>query len=137
MNRAIPVVVCAVMVAACGASTPTSTEVSFSPSQGGGLAAQENASVCPAQSISLSDTPRDGRHVMTVVFRDARSNDVAPIDCPALVWSVTPQAQIQPLFDGSRTVTQAELIVTGPPQAYTVTAASGTMTATLRITAGR
>jgi hypothetical protein len=113
MNRAILVVVCAVMVAACGASTPTSTEV------------------------SLSYTPRDGRHVMTVVFHDARSNDVAPIDCPALVWSVTPQAQIQPLFDGSRTITQAELIVTGPPQAYTVTAASGTLTATLPITAGR
>jgi hypothetical protein len=136
MNRAILVVVCAVMVAACGASTPTSTEVSLSPSQGGGLAAQDS-SACPAQSISLSYTPRDGRHVMTVVFHDARSNDVAPIDCPALVWSVTPQAQIQPLFDGSRTITQAELIVTGPPQAYTVTAASGTMTATLPITAGR
>lgn len=136
MNRAILVVVCAVMVAACGASTPTSTEVSLSPSQGGGLGTQ-GSSVCPAQSISLSYTPRDGRHVMTVVFHDARSNDVAPIDCPALVWSVTPQAQIQPLFDGSRTITQAELIVTGPPQAYTVTAASGTMTATLRITAGR
>ena len=136
MTRAILVVVCAVMVAACGASTPTSTEVSLSPSQGGGLAAQDS-SACPAQSISLSYTPRDGRHVMTVVFHDARSNDVAPIDCPALVWSVTPRAQIQPLFDGSRTITQAELIVTGPPQAYTVTAASGTMTATLPITAGR
>jgi len=136
MTRAILVVVCAVMVAACGASTPTSTEVSLSPSEGGGLAAQD-ASACTAQSISLSYTPRDGRHVMTVVFHDARSNDVAPIDCPALVWSVTPRAQIQPLFDGSRTITQAELIVTGPPQAYTVTAASGTMTATLPISAGR
>lgn len=136
MNRAILVVACAVMVAACGASTPTSTEVSLSPSQGGGLGTQ-GSSACPAQSISLSYTPRDGRHVMTVVFHDARSNDVAHIDCPALVWSVTPQAQIQPLFDGSRTITQAELIVTGLPQAYTVTAASGTMTATLRITAGR
>lgn len=136
MNRAILVGVCAVMVAACGASTPTSTEVSLSRSQGGGLAAQ-NSSACPAQSISLSYTPRDGRHVMTVVFQDARSNDVAPIDCPALVWSVTPQAQIQPLFDGSRTITQAELIVTGPPQAFAVTAASGAMTATLHITAGR
>ena len=136
MNRAIPAGVCAVMVAACGASTPTSTEVSLSRIQGAGLAAQ-SSSACVAQSISLSYTPRDGRHVMTVVFLDARSNDVAPLDCPALVWSVTPQAQIQPLFDGSRTITQAELIVTGPPQAYTVTAASGAMTDTLRITAGR
>lgn len=137
MSRAILVVACAVIVAACGASTPTSTEVALSASQGGGLAAQENSSVCPAQSISLSYTPRDGRHVLTVVFHDARSNDVAPIDCPALVWSVTPQAQIQPLFDGSRVITQAELIATGPPQPYTVTAASGAMTATLRVTAGR
>jgi hypothetical protein len=136
MNRAILVGVCAVMVAACGASTPTSTEVKLSPSQGKGLAAQDS-SACPAQSISLSYTPRDGRHVMTVVFQDARSNDVAPIDCPALAWSVTPQAQIQPLFDGSRTIIQAELIVAGPPQAYTVTAASGAMTDSLQITAGR
>lgn len=135
MNRAILAGVCTVMVAACGASTPTSTEVSLSRNQGGGLAAQDS-SACPAQSISLFYTPRDGRHVMTVVFLDARSNDVAPLDCPALVWSVTPQAQIQPLFDGSRTITQAELIVTGPPQAYTVTAASGAMTAALHITAG-
>jgi hypothetical protein len=74
---------------------------------------------------------------MTVVFQDARSNDVAPIDCPALAWSVTPQAQIQLLFDGSRTIIQAELIVTGPPRAYTVTAASGAMTDSLQITAGR
>jgi hypothetical protein len=136
MKRAI-LVVCAVIVAACGASSPTATEVSLSPGQGGGLAAQQDASVCPAQSISLTYTPRDGRHVMTVVFHDARSNDVAPTDCPALVWSVTPQAPIQPLFDGSRVITQAELIPTGPPQPYTVTASSGAMTATLRITAGR
>jgi hypothetical protein len=136
MNRAILVAVCAVIVAACGAPTPTSTEVSLPPSEGGGLAAQDS-SVCPAQSISLAYTPRGGRHVMTVAFRDARSNVVVPVDCPALVWGVTPQAQIQPLFDGSRAITHAELIVTGPPQTYTVTAASGAMTATLRITAGR
>jgi hypothetical protein len=136
MNRAILVGVVAMMAAACGASSPTSTEVSLLRSQEVGLVAQ-NSSACPAQSISLSYTPRGDRHVMTVVFLDASRNDVAPIDCPALVWSVTPQAQIQPLFDGSRTITQVELIVTGPPQAYTVTAASGAMTATLHVTAGR
>ena|SRR5688500_11732413 len=136
MNRAVLVVVGAVMVAACGASTPTSTEVSLSPTQGEGLAAQQSGA-CLARSITLSYTPRDGRHVMTVVFHDAGGNDVVPIDCPALVWSVTPQAQIQPLFDGSRTIHQAELIVTGPLQAYIVTAASGTLTATLPMTAAR
>ena len=137
MNRAILVVTCAVMAAACGASTPTSTDLSLMPGQDGGLAAQDSTGACLAQSIALSSTPRGGRHVMTVVFQDASRNAVAPIDCPALVWTVTPQAQVQPLFDGSRTVIQAELIVTGPPQAYTVTAASGALTATLRITAGR
>lgn len=137
MNRAILAVACALTVAACGASTPTSTEVSLSAGQGEGLAAQQEAGACPAQSVSLSYTPRDGRHVMTVDFLDARSNDVAPIDCPALVWSVTPQAQILPLSDGSRTITQAELIVTGPPRTYTVTVASGAMTATLPVSAGR
>ena len=137
MKRAILAVGCALMVAACGASTPTSTELSLTPGQDGGLVAQDSTGACLAQSLSLSSTPRDGRHVMTVVFQDASRNAVAPIDCPALVWSVTPQAQVRPLFDGSRTIIQAELIVTGPPQAYTVTAASGAMTATLQITAGR
>src|SRR5688572_9041833 len=121
MTRAILAGICAVMTAACGASTPTSTEVSLSPSQGDALAAQQS-SACPAESLSLTYTPRDGRHVMTIVFRDAGGNDLAYIDCPALVWSATPQAQIQPLFDGSRAINQAELIVTGPSQAYTVTA---------------
>ena len=137
MNRAIPVVVFASLAAACGAASPTSTEVSLSRGQDEGLAAQESTGVCLAQSLSLSSTPRGGRHVMTAVFHDASRNAVAPIDCPALVWSVTPQAQIQPLFDGSRTVIQAELIVAGAPRAYTVTAASGAMAATLQITAGR
>ena len=115
MRRAIPVVVGAVLVAACGVSTPTSsTEVPLSPGQAEGLGAQLETAVCPAQSISLSYTPRDGRHVMTVVFLDARSNDVAPLDCPPLAWSVTPQAQIRPLFDGSRVITQADLVVAGP-----------------------
>lgn len=137
MKRAIPVIVGALMVGACGNSVPGPSEVPLPPGQGEGLGAQQQAGVCPAQSISLSYTPRDGRHVMTVVFLDARSNDVAPLDCPALAWSVTPEVQIQPLFDGSRVITQAELIVAGPPRTYTVTAASGAMTATLSITAGR
>ena len=136
MNRAILVVSGAVIAAACGASAPTSPDGSPERGEGGGLAAQQGASVCRAQSISLTYTPRDGRHVMTVVFQDAGRNPVPPADCPELVWSVTPAAQVQPLFDASRTITQAELIVTGPRQAYTVTAASGTMSASLGVTAG-
>ena len=136
MKRAIPVVACAVMLSACGASSPTSPEAALPPAPGEGLAAQDS-NVCLARSIALSYTPRDGRHVMTVAFLDAGRNVVAPIDCPELAWSATPPAQVQPLFDGSRTVTQAELIVAGPPRTYTVTAASGAMTATLAITAGR
>jgi hypothetical protein len=131
------IVASALMAAGCGNPSPTAPEGPPVTNAGEGLSTF-GSTACAAQSISAAYTPIAGRHLITVVFLDSRGNDIAPIDCPDLVWSVTPQgAQVQPLFDGSRTITQAQLIVTGATQLYTVTAASGSLRASVQVLAGR
>lgn len=131
------VVASAVMAAACGNPSPTAVANSPDGRPGGTFSALET-NACAAQSMSLLYFRVGSRHLITVEFLDARHNDIYPLGCPALTWSVTPDgAHVQPLYDGSRLVTQAELIVTGATQVYTVTAASGTLRASIGITAGR
>ena len=124
-------------IAACGRSSPTTASRPSDIRTGEAVSTQQT-DACPAQSIALVYTPIGPRHVITAVFLDARSNDVAPMGCQPLTWSVSPQgASVQPLSDGSSFVTQGELIVTGAAQLYTVTAVSGTMSASVGVTAGR
>jgi hypothetical protein len=127
----------AVAAAACGSPSATSPDLTPSAGSGGALLTA-NVTACAAQAIQASYTPRQGRHVITVVYLDARGNDIAPLDCPGVTFGVTPQgAHVEPLADGSRTITQGELIVTGATQTYTVTATAGTMTSSVAVLAGR
>jgi hypothetical protein len=136
-TRTLAVVAVSMMVAACG--SPSSTAPDLIPRAASGEGAlTTTVTGCAAQAIQASYTPRQGRHVITVVYLDARGNDIAPIDCPAVTFSVRPDgARVEPLFDGSREITQGVLIVTGATQVYTVTATAGTMTSSVGVLAGR
>jgi hypothetical protein len=138
MSRTIlAVVASAAALAACGTPPPTAVDNPVRVGEGT-LSTQQISNACGASSLAVSYTPVASRRLITAVFLDARGNDVAPVGCAPLVWSVTPQgATVQPLFDGSREITQAELIVTGATQVYTVTATSGSLTDSIGITAGR
>lgn len=138
MSRTTFAIVASALIAAgCGNPSPTAPE--DPPAVNGGETLSTfGTTACAAESISAAYTPIGGRHLITVVFLDSGSNDIAPIDCPDIVWSVTPQgAHVQPLFDGSRTITQGQLIVTGGTQLYTVTAASGALRSSVQVLAGR
>ncbi len=126
----------AATLAACGTQAPTAA--SNPVRDGPGKLSTQQLPGCVAQAISLAYTPVAQRHVITVQFLNGSRVPVSGAGCPAPAWSVTPQgATVQPLFDGSRDVIQGELIVTGSTQLYTVTAVSGSMSASLGTTAGR
>lgn len=130
-------VAASMMVAACGSPSPNTPDLALRPAPGEGLLTT-TVTACAAQAIQAAYTPRQGRHVVTVVYLDARGKAIAPIDCPAVTFSVRPDgARVEPLYDGSREITQGELIVTGATQVYTVTATAGTMNASVGVLAGR
>lgn len=132
------VVTSAAALAACAAPPPTAVEAPLQGADGSLSTQQLPASGCVAQAIALEYTPRGTRHVITVHFTNGSGALVSAGGCEAPRWSVAPQgATVQPLYDGSRDVVQGELVVTGATQRYVVTAVSGTMTASLGITAGR
>jgi hypothetical protein len=128
----------AAALAACGNPPPTAVEAQVRGADGTLSTQQLPASSCVAQAISLAYTPQGTRHVITVRFLNGSGVQVSAGGCATPTWSVAPQgASVQQLNDGSRELVQGELVVTGATQRYVVTAVSGTMSASLGITAGR
>jgi hypothetical protein len=139
MSRTVlAVFAAAAALAACAAPPPTTVEPPLPGADGTLSTRQLPATGCVAQAIALEYTPQRTRHVITVRFLNAAGTRVSADGCEAPRWTVVPQgATVRPLHEGSRDLVQAELLVTGPAQRYVVTAVSGTMTASLGITAGR
>jgi hypothetical protein len=128
----------AAALAACGNPAPTAIEAPVRGGEGTLSTQQLPANACVAQAIALEYTPQGTRHVITVRFLNGSGTQVSAGGCEAPRWSVAPQgATVQALYDGSCDVVQGELVVTGATQRYVVTAVSGTLTASLGITAGR
>jgi hypothetical protein len=140
---AVPVLVLALAPDACGTLSPTSPD-DMTAARGATPTTVASSGLkkptrvppptCSAQALLLSAAPGNPTRI-TATFVDALGKSGFAADC-ALSWSVSPTgAHVVPVPTGTADAQVVDLVVSGANQKYTVTAFSGTLSASLDVAA--
>ena len=138
MKKMMAVLAATLMPVACGTLSPTSSDA---PAAAGGsqgtvtsaALGRPTGTQCAATGLKLNNV-KGAKLTIAAQFVDGLGNPVPSLGCPDVVWTISPEgAYVRPLAADRNGAIQAQVLIYGIAQTYTVTATASRMSGSIDI----